>query len=579
MPSKRGAAPQWPNATAGSSKRSRYQSAGDSDSNDDGPSDVDLELSKPRRGALRDLNASDDEDDYVDTSQWSKGGRTVYDDDQEDEEAVEDVAAYDPADQGVIDTGDGGDELDAENTLTKAEAHRIRELRKRRRQQAPKGDGKANRDPGGVEDDDGVDADAQDYAYQPQHHRNAKVLDKRPIGSADAKGKTAALDNDEDDDMFAPTGPLKTDVEDADDGDRPTRLNPSDIVGQITTSKDEYDVEGQQTIEAFNMKQDLEEGDFDAEGNYVRRARDPLAFHDQWLEDVSSQRDIQAASVAHRRQLDEAQRAERDAQEKLRHWTVERVWYTLVGLLQPRETVLRALARLGGKNDKAKAKRRWGGGSKAKAISKDGRADDQSPTEGGADDHAEEGKTRRTHDIELITQLCDLRMAEGDFQIYEMTYEQLVRELRKLDLIPDEWLPGTPLPPFPLDTPKVSTGGAGVAPPDPTATPSTTTGDLARELLADLDDDSADEDGSVLVQPTDAKSGSETLVDQWQYKYNAEPDAEVYGPFAWAQILDWQQQGYFTADTLVRRLPPPPSSAGVNVAGPAESFRPLRELL
>ena len=50
-------------------------------------------------------------------------------------------------------------------------------------------------------------------------------------------------------------------------------------------------------LDAFNMKNEQEEGRFDAQGNFVRKAADPDAVHDSWLEGVSK-KDMKKAKEA-----------------------------------------------------------------------------------------------------------------------------------------------------------------------------------------------------------------------------------------------------------------------------------------
>ncbi|KAF3070541.1 LIN1-like protein [Daldinia childiae] len=51
-------------------------------------------------------------------------------------------------------------------------------------------------------------------------------------------------------------------------------------------------------VEAFNLKAENEEGRFDEAGNFVRKAVDPDAVHDRWLEGVSK-KDMKKAAEAH----------------------------------------------------------------------------------------------------------------------------------------------------------------------------------------------------------------------------------------------------------------------------------------
>ncbi|KAJ2821080.1 hypothetical protein FBU31_005018, partial [Coemansia sp. 'formosensis'] len=52
-------------------------------------------------------------------------------------------------------------------------------------------------------------------------------------------------------------------------------------------SDDGQSSRGRIKIEAFNMKDDFEEGKFDASGNFVWNKQDPHAYQDDWLNDVS----------------------------------------------------------------------------------------------------------------------------------------------------------------------------------------------------------------------------------------------------------------------------------------------------
>jgi CD2 antigen cytoplasmic tail-binding protein 2 len=105
-------------------------------------------------------------------------------------------------------------------------------------------------------------------------------------------------------------------------------------------------------LSKFNMREEMEEGRFSADGMYVRTF-DPHAVHDRWMEDVDD-RDIKKARRSMKRQLKAEKEKERkeaeqmgidkDGQEK-----------ELVGLLRKGETVLEALARLGAQAKKEKA--------------------------------------------------------------------------------------------------------------------------------------------------------------------------------------------------------------------------------
>lgn len=104
-------------------------------------------------------------------------------------------------------------------------------------------------------------------------------------------------------------------------------------------------------LSAFNMREEMEEGKFSADGMYVRTF-DPHAVHDRWMEDVD-EREIKKARKFHKAQekmQKEKQKVEeRELQELGGKDHIER---QLVAMLKKGETVLEALQRLGAKAKK-----------------------------------------------------------------------------------------------------------------------------------------------------------------------------------------------------------------------------------
>lgn len=105
-------------------------------------------------------------------------------------------------------------------------------------------------------------------------------------------------------------------------------------------------------LDAFNMKNEQEEGRFDESGNFVRNAADPFALHDQWLED-SKKGDIKKAKEAHDRRMEEDR--EREMKEELT--PTSDYLATAIKHTQPGETILEALQRYG--TGKKNQKARW----------------------------------------------------------------------------------------------------------------------------------------------------------------------------------------------------------------------------
>ncbi|KAJ2320639.1 hypothetical protein IWW52_001244 [Coemansia sp. RSA 2704] len=244
-------------------------------------------------------------------------------------------------------------------------------------------------------------------------------------------------DKDGDADMFA-------DDDTADQAKKRKRtLDIDDIEGQDMTSTtrtetDDFDRKGKQSsdgpadegknkIEAFNMRDDLEEGTFDASGTFVWNKKDPQAYQDEWLADVSGSAIQQARESKLKRE--QAQTAQNNDQ--MLRWDAvsnDDIVVSIINMLQPRETVFAALARIGGAGKGKKKASRW---------SKKGRK--QMDTDG-------EAERERKQSIERLTELADQAMARGMASVYDDTYEQMVRQMRMVDRIPDNWAPGTLLP-------------------------------------------------------------------------------------------------------------------------------------
>ncbi|KAF9911678.1 hypothetical protein EC991_002796 [Linnemannia zychae] len=271
--------------------------------------------------------------------------------------------------------------------------------------------------------------------------------------------------------------------------------------------EDDYDEEGNLKIEAFNMKDELEEGgEIDENGNFVRKL-DPERFHDSWLEGLS-RKEIESARRAHERKERKARMEEKEAAQNV--MTETDIYVEIVNILRPGESVVGALQRLGGgkkggpKGAKAAKKKAW---QKNKSTDMD---TDTTGKEAEGEPVESEDDAKRRLTIEKLTDLCDKMMAMGHFDVYEETYEQVVRKLRRADIIEDDWEIGTRV-----------------------LRPS--------EKLAAL---LAVEEESTPVQ--------------WEYKWanpqESQDADQVFGPFSGADMKSWSQQGFFSNGILVRMV-------------------------
>lgn len=169
-------------------------------------------------------------------------------------------------------------------------------------------------------------------------------------------------------------------------------------------------------LDAFNMKQEGEEGRFDESGNYVRKAADPDAVHDSWLEGLSK-KDLRRAKEAHEKRDEDMRRKGREDDEMITSDILSR----LIRLLDRGETVLEALQRLG-KGSKGKPKPKW-----QKNKRKNGEAMEVD-VEKEPEDPAE---VKRRQDVEAITEAADQLLTRGQHDIYDSQRELLTRQYRR----------------------------------------------------------------------------------------------------------------------------------------------------
>ena len=316
---------------------------------------------------------------------------------------------------------------------------------------------------------DGYDSDSdnENFNARAQGRKKGKVNLLEQLDNYDARGEAAAgpkettAADDDDDDMFAASddGGDKQggDEEDTGDFDKSGKkrkhvqfLDAKDIDGQVDSSKtggrvhldeqessdDEADValavqeEGVDEevgagglkrnapkLEAFNLREEMEEGRFDQEGNYIRRAEDPDAAHDNWLEGMGK-KEIKKAAEAHKKREAEARQQRINEDSVL----VPDLLKALIVRLEKAETPLEALARLGRGQTKPKKIPKW----KLKKMNKgeDGMDVDQHSTE-------DPEQIRIKESIDAITDAADKLLSRDYEEVYDQEREMLVREYRR----------------------------------------------------------------------------------------------------------------------------------------------------
>lgn len=265
--------------------------------------------------------------------------------------------------------------------------------------------------------------------------------------------KKKATEDDDDDDMFAATDPDKKAKSEGSGKKEEKYLALGDIEGQefgrtatggdssdSDEPEDEDDAERRKKegmgyeMSSFNMKAEMEEGKFAEDGTFVR-SFDPHAVHDKWMEGLDEREMKKARRTKKLMESREREREQREAAEAERG--KEDVMKELLGLMDKGETVLETLQRLGA-SSRSKGSRR---------TPKKKNATEVLP-------QAIEGTTKseQAHEedpVTRVTSLASTLMSLGDSDVYEATYEMMLRLVRRSGIVAADWDPHPPPPQTP----------------------------------------------------------------------------------------------------------------------------------
>ena len=285
-------------------------------------------------------------------------------------------------------------------------------------------------------------------------------------GVVESRKKTAKKDEDEDEDMFA-IGE-KNDVEEQGVGkkkakeflrlgdiegqvfadDKPARGSADEISSEEDEPEDEDDAERRKKagmgyeLSSFNMREEMEEGKFDADGTFLRTF-DPHGVHDRWMEGVDEREIKKARRNKKMREREERERIKKEEDDAVGKEDAER---ELVGYLRKGETVLEALQRLGVAAKKSKNKQYV-------PLLHTSRLSNHlsccSPLTKKFPHQMEVDKTVSSpastssiqDSITRITDLASILMSLGNTDIYSSQYEQLLRSVRAAAVVPPDWVP------------------------------------------------------------------------------------------------------------------------------------------
>jgi CD2 antigen cytoplasmic tail-binding protein 2 len=326
---------------------------------------------------------------------------------------------------------------------------------------------------------DGYDSDSDNEGFDARAEERGKgkkgdVNLFEQLDNYDKKGANEGADEDDDADMF---GDLEEDDEDGNSiggelrakrkDKAVTFLEEDEIVGQVANSKsgghvsgnfaldpkgklsshamddqessdDESDAElaaqeedidaeigagglkrNAPKVDAFNMKAEQEEGRFDAAGNFVRKANDPDAVHDSWLDGVSK-KDMKKAAEAHEKRENERRQKRLNDDSMI----TSDILKSLVLQLEKGESVLEALARLGKNQTKTKKVPKW-------KLKKQQKTEDGMDVDDSSKTVEDPAQIRIKESVDIITGAADQLLNRGQLDIYDQEREMLIRQYRR----------------------------------------------------------------------------------------------------------------------------------------------------
>lgn len=175
-------------------------------------------------------------------------------------------------------------------------------------------------------------------------------------------------------------------------------------------------------IDAFNMRQEQEEGRFDEAGNYIRKAADENEVHDRWLEGLSKKEIKKAAAAQEKREAElRKQQLEDDS------IMTSDLLKKLIVHLELGETALEALARLGKGMAKPKKVPKWKQ-KKQQQKAANGGDDAMDVDTPKSPEDMKQAKLREA--VDAITEAADKLLGRDYPNIYDIERERLIREYR-----------------------------------------------------------------------------------------------------------------------------------------------------
>lgn len=286
------------------------------------------------------------------------------------------------------------------------------------------GDDKGNDKVAGVdEDDDMFELEEQNGVEEGSKAKNTnkgkKFLELKDIEGQEFDPSVDIEGEDRDAELE-----LETDEEEyeVDEEEKEALYDADDVIQPLKKKKpkpgDKEDMGFQ--MDNFNMKNEMETGRFDEDGNYIANAKDPHAEHDKWLNGHYSRKSIQSAKESRDKREKERKKKEKEVENSA--LDEDECKMKLAELMQKGESVLEALQRVGSQVKRSNVKSK-----KAKEAQKE-----------AVTSEVENAK----QELEQLTSLSSAIMSRfGIINIYDETYESLLRVVRRSGLVRETWDP------------------------------------------------------------------------------------------------------------------------------------------
>ncbi|KAI0345151.1 hypothetical protein BDW22DRAFT_1326149 [Trametopsis cervina] len=188
-------------------------------------------------------------------------------------------------------------------------------------------------------------------------------------------------------------------------------------------------------LSSFNMREEMEEGKFSADGMYVRTF-DPHAVHDKWMDGLD-EKEIKKARRQHKERERIQREKERAEERELQQLGgKEEMEKAMLPLLKKGETVLEALQRMGAQAKKSGTHKKKPN-NKTKRLAEEFSMEVDAASKTGAPAPSANAPS----DIDNLTHLASTIMSLGDTDIYGKTYEELVRAVRSSGRVGQDWVP------------------------------------------------------------------------------------------------------------------------------------------